>query len=471
MISAPFLPTTNPWAEPAMNQAHDRRTKRKHLFGARPIDMKDLKILHLARDEKFVDQGLRAFEQAAPGANDLYLYAPKDLKYVKSPAKIASRKELRTGNLSKEFVKYDLIIIHSLIPAWLKTLSKISKETPLVWLGWGYDYYDLIHSSRNEMLLPLTQKAMRKQAIRSGVLTRLIRLAKRRLNTRKKKKLISQISFFAPVLANEYSIVKEKFADSTFPQYISWNYGNLERMLSNGLQDSRTNGAAILVGNSASAENNHIDLFSLLTSMGVSKRKIISPLSYGDDAYKDLVIKYGKSLLGDDFEPITEFMPLSQYMATLRACGFVIMNHVRQQAVGNIVIMLYMGAKVFLRAECPTYAFLREQGAIVYTVQELEKNPRLLDETLDDISILKNRKILEKNWSDDVGGQKTLNLLRLATGRNLTDRDSVPDYSSRVISKILADSVSATRPEQQSQRDMDLALKREMQRSMSTSQA
>lgn len=381
--------------------------------------MKDLKILHLARDEKFVDQGLRAFEQAAPGANDLYLYAPKDLKYVKSPAKIASRKELRTGNLSKEFVKYDLIIIHSLIPAWLKTLSKISKETPLVWLGWGYDYYDLIYSSRNEMLLPLTQKAMRKQAIRSGVLTSLIRLAKRKLNTQKKKKLISQISFFAPVLASEYSIVKAKFASKNFPKHISWNYGNLEDMLLNGLLDSQTNGAAILVGNSASAENNHIDTFSLLTSMGVGKRKIISPLSYGDDAYRDLVIKYGKILLGDNFEPITEFMPLSQYMATLRACGFVIMNHVRQQAVGNIVIMLYMGAKVFLRAECPTYSSLHEQGAVIYTVQELEKNPGLLDVALDDTSILKNRKILEKNWSKEVSDQKTFNLLKLATGRNL----------------------------------------------------
>jgi len=421
--------------------------------------MKDLKILHLARDEKFVDQGLRAFEQAAPGANDLYLYAPKDLKYVKSPAKIASRKELRTGSLSKEFVKYDLIIIHSLIPAWLKTLSKISKETPLVWLGWGYDYYDLIYSSRNEMLLPLTQKAMRKQAIRSGVLTRLIRLAKRRLNTQKKKKLISQISFFAPVLASEYSIVKEKFASKNFPKHISWNYGNLEDMLLNGLLDSQTNGAAILVGNSASAENNHIDTFSLLTSMGVGKRKIISPLSYGDDAYRDLVIKYGKSLLGDNFEPITEFMPLSQYMATLRACGFVIMNHVRQQAVGNIVIMLYMGAKVFLRAECPTYSSLHEQGAVIYTVQELEKNPGLLDEALDDTSILKNRKILEKNWSKEVSDQKTFNLLKLATGRNFTDRGSIPDCSSRGIGKIQEDSVSTTRREQQSQRDTDLALK------------
>lgn len=32
MISVPFLPTANPWAEPAMNQAHDRRTQRKHFF-------------------------------------------------------------------------------------------------------------------------------------------------------------------------------------------------------------------------------------------------------------------------------------------------------------------------------------------------------------------------------------------------------------------------------------------------------
>lgn len=33
MISVPFLPTTNPWAEPAMNQAHDRRPKENTFLG------------------------------------------------------------------------------------------------------------------------------------------------------------------------------------------------------------------------------------------------------------------------------------------------------------------------------------------------------------------------------------------------------------------------------------------------------
>ncbi|MGP4883030.1 hypothetical protein ACTXQV_67810, partial [Klebsiella pneumoniae] len=67
-------------------------------------------------------------------------------------------------------------------------------------------------------------------------------------------------------------------------------------------------------------------------------------------------------IFGDKFLPVVDYMPIQQYVGILINCGFVIMNHVRQQALGNILIMLYLGAKVFLREENPVYTFLKNHG-------------------------------------------------------------------------------------------------------------
>ena len=90
------------------------------------------------------------------------------------------------------------------------------------------------------------------------------------------------------------------------------------------------------------------------------------------------------------------------------------MNHVRQQAVGNIVIMLYLGAKIFLRQECPTYTYFRDQGAVVFSIQELEKKPELLNQRLDHADMVVNRTIVKNNWSKEAANKKTINLLRQA---------------------------------------------------------
>ena len=229
-----------------------------------------------------------------------------------------------------------------------------------------------------------------------------------------KESIIERIEIFAPVLPIEYELVQNGSVAQKFPQQAIWNYGNLEDDMVKGFLNEKSEGDSILVGNSASAENNHIDAFSLLSKMRVTERKIYSPLSYGDPEYRQLILNEGEKHFEKKFVPLIDFMLISEYVKTLKACGFVVMNHLRQQAVGNIVIMLYLGAKVFLRAECPTFAFLKMQGAVIFTVQELEKTPSLIDQRLDQESMAINKRIVEANWSRDASKKKTRNLLMQA---------------------------------------------------------
>ncbi|HCC8073849.1 TPA: hypothetical protein M8J30_005062, partial [Klebsiella aerogenes] len=95
--------------------------------------------------------------------------------------------------------------------------------------------------------------------------------------------------------------------------------------------------------------------------------------------------------------------------------GFVIMNHIRQQGVGNIISMIYFGAKVFLRLENPTFSFLKEKGIKLYSVQELENEPSLLSSHLEKKDVVNNRLIIDSIWSNMVLLNKTIKLVSYVT--------------------------------------------------------
>ena len=97
--------------------------------------------------------------------------------------------------------------------------------------------------------------------------------------------------------------------------------------------------------------------------------KLITPLGYGDENYKDAVIKTGESLFGDQFVPILDFMELEEYQKMLSTCGHVIMAHERQQAFGTLLMMLLAGAKLYLSEKSPFYPWFKGMGVTLYSVE------------------------------------------------------------------------------------------------------
>ena len=85
--------------------------------------------------------------------------------------------------------------------------------------------------------------------------------------------------------------------------------------------------------------------------------------------YLILLEKSGK-LFGENFKPLIDFMPLSEYNFILQDCGIVIMNHKRQQAFGNIIISLWMGAKVYLNKENTIYQYLKRISVVVFSIEQ-----------------------------------------------------------------------------------------------------
>lgn len=58
-------------------------------------------------------------------------------------------------------------------------------------------------------------------------------------------------------------------------------------------------------------------------------------------------------------------MPLAEYSKVISSCGVVVMNHVRAQALGNIIAALWSGSRLFLRPENHFLPHMKAFGAVV----------------------------------------------------------------------------------------------------------
>lgn len=106
---------------------------------------------------------------------------------------------------------------------------------------------------------------------------------------------------------------------------------------------------AIQIGNSATSTNAHIGIMEKLVKFREEDIKIFLPLSYGDTGYADKVIKTGKNLFGEKFVGMTDFMKADEYYQFMNQMDIAIFGIKRQQALGNIFALLYLGKKVFLK--------------------------------------------------------------------------------------------------------------------------
>ncbi|WPP47387.1 TDP-N-acetylfucosamine:lipid II N-acetylfucosaminyltransferase [Pseudomonas sp. AN-1] len=131
----------------------------------------------------------------------------------------------------------------------------------------------------------------------------------------------------------------------------------------------------IQVGNSADPSNNHIEALKKLLPYKDSDIKIHVPLSYGDQAYASTVIRQGSEWFGEKLKPLTDFMPLEEYLELLGDIDIAMFNHRRQQAMGNTITLLGLGKKVFLRSDVTPWKMFKKNKITVYDIEDFDISP------------------------------------------------------------------------------------------------
>ena len=384
-------------------------------------------IYHLVVDEKFIDMALREFEAVAQGLNQaIILGEPRELKYVKNTDVVfMSLAELKWAVSSEDC---EAVIFYTLHDWSLPVLAAVPEGKPTVWLGWGIDYYGRLLSAAypDGLLLPRTAALTGRFWIERLSFKQLPRKVVNRLRSLVGKifgrsmtfspNSLQRLDYFIPIIEPEYTLARS--LNPWFrAEYVCWNYGTVEDDMSNGVSTA-SQGRDILVGNSASFENNHLELFDLLAEcFDLEGRKLIVPLSYGNPWYAEKVIAEGNRLFGDQFVPLTDFLPKEQYIEILDSCGHVFMNHLRQQALGNICIMMLKGAKIYLNPINPLYAWLTDKGAFIESINgSNQDSPGKLQvlHPLSDTQRQANRQVIMNHWGRGAQRARTRRLVDVA---------------------------------------------------------
>lgn len=142
----------------------------------------------------------------------------------------------------------------------------------------------------------------------------------------------------------------------------------------------RENGVVrIQIGNNAHSFNNHNRVLDAIAQLDDERAHYYFPLSYGDkkdwrgnkDSYKSELMERALEAYDTRAHFLHKMMPQREYTDFLWSMDIAIFDAERQNALGNMLKLLYMGNKVFLSENNPLYSFFLERGISVESTNSL----------------------------------------------------------------------------------------------------
>lgn len=354
-------------------------------------------IVHLFEDQKFVDITIKNFESVSRERNKYIVFSNnKNLKHISSKDVLVLPNSSYKIDFNLIFDDCQLVIIHFLTPLKLYLLKNKPPHIKVMWSVWGSDAYDHFkHQNIFESLSKnISQNTLLQFSKKFWVYTFYHFLRYRVCPISKELVHLKSINYISTVLPDEFQLIKKEF--NLEGEYIDFNYG-LDNL--NSFQDVKL-GESVLVGNSATVSNNHLDIFEIIK---YTNKHIVVPLNYGAFGYKKYrinIISEGRRIFKDSFFPIKEFIPLKEYNELIFSCNSMIMYHIRQQALGNIYMGLFVGMRIFLNRKSITFQYLNKIGMIVF---DLEKDVDLVG-----VELNKEQKDINRELVTKLQGEETI---------------------------------------------------------------
>ena len=284
--------------------------------------------------------------------------------------------------LIKPLFRTEKIIVHSLASPYLLVMIALfpSIAKKIYWVIWGKDLY-FFHTLKHPKIHHKIYETLRKSAI---------------------KKITKTCSIFKEdyeLVCKWYNIHPDNIEMITLYPYALDKRNEIARKQ----YSAEENRLTILLGNSASSTNNHIEALEILATHSDNIEKIICPLSYGGSSkYVKKVLEIGKKIFGDKFCPLCDFMPQKEYFELMDSVDVGVYNYDRQEGLGNIWSLILNGKTVYMKHETSTTAFFKRKGIEVKDIKDCrEKGIVLLPE--------KTLKINEERLSPLIGVDISMN--------------------------------------------------------------
>ena len=340
-------------------------------------------ILHIFPYEKFTyDYINRINDLFNPDDHLFWIYGEKEYDKIKdvNASNVIYERDISKLNanitLAKKIADSKKVIIHSLFMNTKKLLflriQQSKYPNKFFWNIWGADLYNEYWNRNNNY----------KNKIRECIKKVFI----------KKIRAVGYIRGDYDFLIKHYNTnAKYYIASYTYDFYVP-EVKTIE------IEDKTVN---ILLGNSATKECQYEKAIDMLAKYKDMPIKVKCILSYpkNNEEYRKSIILYGESVLGNKFEPIVDFMSFDEYTKLLASIDLAIFNHNRQQALGNIASLLYLGKKVYINPENACKSYFEDIGAEVYSIEDLTSKDIIKEEKNSSMKE-NNRKVIDYFFSD-----------------------------------------------------------------------
>jgi|GEM_PF-6327383 len=354
--------------------------------------------LHLFADDKFFNSFIRKFEEADRPGNNVYLCVSRNadrFEYLTDPRVIYAPPESEGfAAYMRDIRRYDKVFFHGLQTDLWPWVAKIPRGPKVccVFLGWEryvperfYRWY--LYDADSRRYLKTCQHAADQEKTwrlrfwewRHGLKDDCRAIATRQC-------AFARIDYFLCWNEHDFNTLAHNIffhARHAYFSYESVGADGVTGMAESAAQDLKflknKQHPVVLLGNSAAVSGNHISVLRRLRELkGRQDFMVMCPLSYGDPAYAEHVSNMGRNLLGERFFPLRRFMDRATYFWMLSKVDCAVMNHRRQQAAGNILMLLSVGRRVAMNTRSSLYPYFRENTGMVCDFWSVQTSDELL---------------------------------------------------------------------------------------------
>jgi dTDP-N-acetylfucosamine:lipid II N-acetylfucosaminyltransferase len=327
--------------------------------------------LHIVPDSKFVNTFCANLRELGLFQNNrVIVRSNKNLRYIEHDLPHANLYSPKFKRLIGDTGQYDAVYIHLFSPLMYRWVATHAFKE-LNWIVWGADLYNLpfIHVDFYEQIT-------RKQySTKNKSLAEWLYLLKVWMtNMPYKKKAYLKVDRMLTWMKTEYAFARTNIpplrAEHKFFFYENQvPYEKLDAsVLPNRVDDGRL--PAIIVGNSGYPTNNHLDVVEYMVRHHV-KANLYIPVSYGDKDYIHFLKQNLAGYANGKIEFLDRYMSFEEYLRFLLDADALVMNNIRPQGYGNVLMMLYLGKPVFLNEKNISLPDLRENGMVTNDWSEM----------------------------------------------------------------------------------------------------
>lgn len=324
--------------------------------------------LHIVPDNTFINSFYDNLQELGllSGNKIIVRTNNKTLSSVKRDLSFSSLNSRSFKEYVGDTLQYKKVFVHYFTPLLYRWVAQ-HKFKELNWAVWGGDLYNL--GSLDHMCYePLTEM---NYVNKDFSLKKILYDTKVWITQEPfRKNAYSKINNILTWMQHEYQFAVQQLDVRPGHQFFFYeNQFPYERLDSIRETPADTKEISLIIGNSASPTNNHLDIVQFLETNKV-KANLFIPVSYGDSGYisflrKNLRYSYG------NLEFVDRFMPFEEYLKFISTVDALVMNTIRPQGYGNILMMLYMDKPVYFNKKNISLPDLTQNGINWRSIEEL----------------------------------------------------------------------------------------------------